>query len=559
VNLYCGDVIMDSSTFMFQVIFPTRDMNKEKTEHNTQLPTKKSRKERLNHIRKESVVSLINEINTRKRSNAAKKVSLNGGVKEPVETSVRRVIDKYVKNPLLFETTENKAYASLRFCIASSYVEQVLCELQSIGIGRVPGSSMSVLPLSIHYSPSSEIEKKETKERLDKFYASIKSRLIVAEVVARIRSGAQFSFDFLLLLLLASVIAFVGLVENSSVVLVASMLVSPLMGPLLAGIFGAVIEDKRLAMNGVKHETQALLICILVGFLLGLCVCPVVQMLALPEWPTPEMISRGAPRSLVVGVLVAIPSGAGVALSVLGGNSGSLVGVAISASLLPPAVNAGFFWALAIVLAIGGEKSMAGFYAMPGHNETILAYLPHYSSNLAVESLVLGLVSLALTLVNIICIIVIGFGILRLKEVTPEKIPQRFSNFWRKDIREHRHQLRTLGGKTPTATKVRDTIGDGLDGTFMQSMFDRVSRDEDLLNIRQWVYIPRTAVPDNHSSLDNSNTLLEVTGSPILGMAAPSIIVGSDTTYLSIPQFIQQEITRSRSFCDKEIEQMVQT
>ena len=45
-------------------------------------------------------------------------------------------------------------------------------------------------------------------------------------------------------------------------------------------------------------------------------------------------------RSLWVGVLIAIPSGAGVALSLLGGNTGSLVGVAISASLLPPAVNA---------------------------------------------------------------------------------------------------------------------------------------------------------------------------------------------------------------------------
>lgn len=44
-------------------------------------------------------------------------------------------------------------------------------------------------------------------------------------------------------------------------------------------------------------------------------------------------------RSLWVGVLIALPSGAGVALSVLGGNHGSLVGVAISASLLPPAVN----------------------------------------------------------------------------------------------------------------------------------------------------------------------------------------------------------------------------
>ena len=44
-------------------------------------------------------------------------------------------------------------------------------------------------------------------------------------------------------------------------------------------------------------------------------------------------------RGLWVGVLIALPSGAGVALSVLGGNTGSLVGVAISASLLPPAVN----------------------------------------------------------------------------------------------------------------------------------------------------------------------------------------------------------------------------
>jgi len=59
----------------------------------------------------------------------------------------------------------------------------------------------------------------------------------------------------------------------------------------------------------------------------------------LTHWPTDEMLGRGKPRSIAVGALVAIPSGAGVALSILAGNAGSLVGVAISASLLPPAVN----------------------------------------------------------------------------------------------------------------------------------------------------------------------------------------------------------------------------
>lgn len=96
-----------------------------------------------------------------------------------------------------------------------------------------------------------EIRPKTTKhqtidQKIDTFYSTIKSRMLVAQVVKRIRSGAEFSFDYVALVCLASVIAFFGLVENSSVVLVASMLVSPIMGPILAGIFGAVISDKTL-------------------------------------------------------------------------------------------------------------------------------------------------------------------------------------------------------------------------------------------------------------------------------------------------------------------------
>ena len=186
-------------------------------------------------------------------------------------------------------------------------------------------------------------------QKVDLFYSSIKSRMLVAEVVKRIRSGALFTFDYVALVCLASIIAFFGLLENSSVVLVASMLVSPIMGPILAGIFGAVISDKELRNKGIKHETISLLLCIFIGFVLGLCFSVWIEFYGVTKWPTDEMISRGQLRALGVGALIAIPSGAGVALSVLGDNTGSMVGVAISASLLPPAVNAGLFWALALV------------------------------------------------------------------------------------------------------------------------------------------------------------------------------------------------------------------
>ena len=48
-----------------------------------------------------------------------------------------------------------------------------------------------------------------------------------------------------MLLVLASMIAFMGLILDNTVVLVASMLVSPIMGPILAGIFGSVVGDDK--------------------------------------------------------------------------------------------------------------------------------------------------------------------------------------------------------------------------------------------------------------------------------------------------------------------------
>ena len=101
--------------------------------------------------------------------------------------------------------------------------------------------------------------------------------MLVAEVVNQIRAGADFTFDYVALVILASSIAFFGLLENSSVVLVASMLVSPIMGPILAGVFGAVISEKSLLKRGIYLELLSLGGCIVVGFLYGLIFCPWIK------------------------------------------------------------------------------------------------------------------------------------------------------------------------------------------------------------------------------------------------------------------------------------------
>ena len=99
------------------------------------------------------------------------------------------------------------------------------------------------------------------EERIKGFYKTIKSRIIVAVVVQRIRCGSMFTFDYAAYLFLASFIALLGLLMDSSVVIVASMLVSPVMGPILAIIFGCIVADTNLRNKGIKNAFISILVC----------------------------------------------------------------------------------------------------------------------------------------------------------------------------------------------------------------------------------------------------------------------------------------------------------
>ena len=156
--------------------------------------------------------------------------------------------------------------------------------------------------------------------------------------------------------------------------------------------------------------------------------------------------------------------------------------MAISASLLPPAVNAGFFWCLSLlILATQGSIKMFGPL---DSNQTFSEYKPLYSDSQAVEALILGVISLALTILNILCIIITGIAILRLKEVTPDKIPQTFSDFWKTDVRSRRGKYNRLDEENGL---VEEALSYGLDGTVIQNLFEEAQKDEDMKQIKRWV------------------------------------------------------------------------
>lgn len=115
------------------------------------------------------------------------------------------------------------------------------------------------------------------------------------------------------------------------------------MGPVTAIAYGITIGDFKLVRMGVVTEVVSLLVCVIIGLVLAGIFLAIGAADEWPtdEWPTDEMTNRGTLGNFYAGIPIAFFSGLGVAVGLLDSQTNSLVGVAISASLLPPAVNSG--------------------------------------------------------------------------------------------------------------------------------------------------------------------------------------------------------------------------
>ncbi len=280
----------------------------------------------------------------------------------------------------------------LIFRVSPARSSKILTDLETIGVG-VHYGIIDVLPV--------EASKPIAEEEV-----TIKptERLSVEEIYSKIATGTRLSFDFLALLVVSCIIASIGLATNSPVIIVASMLLAPLMGPILGLSFGAVIQDRRLVVTGIKNEALGLAIALIMGLIMGAVLLPLSLHPAWPwSWPTAEMIARASLWLLGLGIVVAAASGAGVALAATRGDIGSLVGVAIAASLMPPAVNAGINLVFAFFLLAAGNLVLYG-----------------------IALAIAGLSSL-LVLLNILFINIVAMGVFKLKQVAPIKSK---SIFW---------------------------------------------------------------------------------------------------------------------------------
>ena len=272
----------------------------------------------------------------------------------------------------------------LYFRIPDAQVNEAIEKLKSRGVG-VEYGFIDILDLKATLPRETE-EVSDTKIQRD-------ATLAVEEIYENVKKQSKLSFDFIAFSILAAAMAGFGLLQNNTTVIVASMLLSPLMGPMLGVALGYVVRDRALFIKGTRNELISLGLSFTVGivmaimFFIGGSASYVgtieTQMIA---GDITEVTRRAGFSLLDIGV--ALISGPAVAISVTKGDMSSLVGVAISAALMPPAVNA------ALMIMLGAM-----------HASTVVIGI--------------GIGSLMLLAMNIILIDLSAIVMFRIKKLTP--------------------------------------------------------------------------------------------------------------------------------------------
>ncbi len=165
------------------------------------------------------------------------------------------------------------------------------------------------------------------------------------EVYRTMRRGARPDVDFFVLIVLSSVIATLGLLQNSAAVIIGAMLVAPLMTPILAISLGVVRGDVRLLRLSLESALKGITLAVVVAVGMTL-LTPRAEL-------TPEIMARTRPTLL--DLIVALASGAAGAYAIGRKEvAAALPGVAIAAALVPPLCVAGAGVALARSNVSGG-------------------------------------------------------------------------------------------------------------------------------------------------------------------------------------------------------------
>ncbi len=156
-------------------------------------------------------------------------------------------------------------------------------------------------------------------------------RVSRAELYEEVGGAAKLNRLFLIQVVLATIVAAIGLFRNLPAVVIGAMVIAPLLGPNIALALGTTLGDWKLIRKSIKTTLAGLSLAFGLAAIYGLV------------FDVDESGAEVAARTTVVlsDILLALASGVAGTLAFTTGVSSSLVGVMVAIALMPPTVVAG--------------------------------------------------------------------------------------------------------------------------------------------------------------------------------------------------------------------------
>ena len=239
--------------------------------------------------------------------------------------------------------------------VDSARVEALLGEMEdSLG---APTSLRAVVLAVEATTPRLESEAAEEKQKENGVARSggLLGRISLEELHEDIRSSAQLTPLFMVEVVLAGVVAAIGLARDLPAVVIGAMVIAPLLGPNMALALATTLGDLKLAKRAAAANVVGIGIALGMSVLIG----------AFWDGVDPGA-SEIAGRTTVQfsDVALALASGVAGALAFSSGVATSLVGVMVAVALMPPTVVAG------LMLGAGRMQEAAGAALLVGVNVT---------------------------------------------------------------------------------------------------------------------------------------------------------------------------------------------
>lgn len=257
-----------------------------------------------------------------------------------IPTDKKSLMDEF----LLDFKLQSNTYDFLELVVFELSVEDyqtnvMIEELKARGIGVAYGDII-VRPVSLIISSQKEENTLPTAAGVNR-----------EEILANLGDISGFSGIYLLMNILAATLASIGLINSDSVVIIASMIVAPLLGPIVLTSLGLLsLDTTSLVKRGTWAEFTGLSVTVLTGAVWGIIFHTISGIEITEKDPItnqfvyPEILNRAilGPPAIALAFLGGLAAG----LIVARGLDVSIVGVAIAASLCPPAATIGILGAL---------------------------------------------------------------------------------------------------------------------------------------------------------------------------------------------------------------------